>query len=62
MWGVKVGLFLPLNILAISEERRPNVCPVASITYHFLSIVDGLAIKLFIGLPPYENVFSIFFE
>ena len=39
-------------MLAISDDKRPKVCPVASTTYHFLSIVDGLAIKLFIVVPP----------
>ena len=52
MWGVKIALFFPLKIFATSDAKRPNVYPVASTTYHFLSIVDGLAIKVFIGLPP----------
>jgi hypothetical protein len=52
MCGVYVGLFLPLKILAISDDKRPNVCPVASTTYHFLSMFDGLAIKLFIVVIP----------
>ena len=52
MCGVNCGLFLPLNTLAISDDKRPNVYPVASTTYHFLSIVYGLAIYVFIGLPP----------
>jgi predicted membrane chloride channel (bestrophin family) len=53
--GVNVGLFLPLRTAATCEDRRPNVYWEASTTYHFLSIVDGLAIKLFIGFPPDNN-------
>ena len=52
MCGVYVGLFFPLKTFAISDDKRPNVYPVASTTYHFLSIVAGLAMNLFIGLPP----------
>ena len=47
-----IALFFPRNTFATSEERRPNVHPVASTTYHYLSIVDGLAINVFIGFPP----------
>ena len=54
MCGVKIALFLPLNTFATSDAKRPNVHPSASTTYHYLSIVSGLAIKLFIGLPPYQ--------
>ena len=28
IWGVKIGLFLPLNTLAISDAKRPNVISV----------------------------------
>ena len=48
MCGVNVGLFFHVKMLAISGDKRPNECPVASTTYHFLSMFDGLAIKLFI--------------
>lgn len=41
-----------LSTFATSEARRPNVYPVASTTYHFLSTFAGLAMKLFIGVPP----------
>ena len=56
MCGVKIGLFFPLNTLATSDAQRPNVIPSASTTYHFLSMVAGLAIKVFIDLPPRNNV------
>ena len=52
MCGVKIALFLPLNTLAISDAKRPHVLPSASTTYHFLSMVAGLAIKVFIDFPP----------
>ncbi len=46
MCGVKIALFLPLKILAISEDKRPNVYPVASTTYHYLSTLSGLAMNV----------------
>ena len=52
MCGVKIGLFFPLNTLATSDAKRPNVLPSASTTYHFLSMVAGLAINVFMGFPP----------
>ena len=45
-------MFLPLKTLATYEAKRPSVIFVASTTYHFLSIVAGLAINVFIVLPP----------
>ena len=55
MCSVKIGLFFPLNTLATSDAQRPNVIPSASTTYHFLSMVAGLAIKVFIDIPPKNN-------
>ena len=42
--GVNCGLFFPLKTLATPDARRPRVHPSASTTYHFLSILSGLAI------------------
>ena len=39
------------------DARRPNVIPSASTTYHFLSMVAGLAIKVFIVIPPRKMLF-----
>ena len=47
-----MGLFLPLKTLATSEAKRPSVIFVASTTYHFLSIVAGLTIAVFMIFPP----------
>ena len=55
-----MGLFLPLRTAATSDARRPNVYAEASTTYHFLSMVDGLAIKVFIGLTSLDFTFQIF--
>ena len=60
MCGVKIGLFFPLNTLATSAAQRPNVIPSASTTYHFLPMVAGLAIKVFIDIPPKNNVMKCF--
>ncbi len=52
MWGVKEGLCLPRSRIAMIEASRPNTRPSASISNHFLSMSDGLAEKVFIGIKP----------
>ena len=57
MCGVNSGLFFPLKTLATSAARRPSVCPSASTTYHFLSILSG-----FHWLTSYEFQFTNYFH
>src|SRR5713226_10077821 len=49
-WGVNVGLCLPRKICAICEAKRPNICPSASITYHWGFRSAALALYVFILL------------
>eukprot|EP00825_Cyclidium_porcatum_P042408 TRINITY_DN5799_c0_g1_i2.p2 TRINITY_DN5799_c0_g1~~TRINITY_DN5799_c0_g1_i2.p2 ORF type:complete len:176 (+),score=4.21 TRINITY_DN5799_c0_g1_i2:295-822(+) len=50
--GVQIGLCLPLNIEATSEDSLPRVWSVASITYHLWSTSAGFAIYDFTIFPP----------
>ena len=47
---IQMAIFATNERLTFNDIQRHHG-PVASTTYHFLSIVDGLAIKLFILIP-----------
>ena len=51
-WYVVDASEYTLGRLASEVAKRPNVLPSASTTYHFLSMVAGLAINVFMGFPP----------